>query len=212
MWNPAMELAARRWHWRLETLTKASCPVLDLPIILPVAGRAYTECEKWRTEIVDRLQAEHPRLIVLSILRRYGGGYGWDTGFTSYDPAWIDAMTRLVRRLRETGANVLVLGPIPNPGAAMPDCLAAHLDDGGVCVPTRSAAVNQEGIAAEAAATAAGGGQYVDLTDLFCTAERCPVIVGNTLVYSDQNHVTNAYSHVLAPVLGSLAARAIVHP
>jgi peptidoglycan/LPS O-acetylase OafA/YrhL len=212
MWNPAMELSARRWHWRLETLAKAVCPVIEIPIILPTAGRPYTECEKWRTEIVDRLQAEHPRLVVLSILRRYGGGYGWDTGFTSYDPAWIDAMTRLVRRLRETGANVLVLGPIPNPGAAVPDCLAAHLDGGGVCAPTRSAAVNQAGIAAEAAATAAGGGQYVDLSDLFCTADRCPVIVGNTLVYSDQNHVTNAYARVLAPVLGSLAARAIVHP
>ena len=212
MWNPAMELSAQRWHWRLETLAKASCPVLDLPIILPIAGRPYTECEKWRTEIIDRLQAEHPKLVVLSILRRYGGGYGWDTGFTSYDPAWIDGMTRLVRRLRETGANVLVLGPIPDPGAAMPDCLAAHLDDADICAPTRSVAVNQAGIAAEAIATAAGGGQYVDLTDLFCTADRCPVIVGNTLVYSDQNHVTNAYSRVLAPVLGSLAARAIVNP
>jgi hypothetical protein len=107
---------------------------------------------------------------------------------------------------------VLVLGPIPDPGAAVPDCLAAHLDDGSVWAPTRSAAVNQAGIAAEAAATAAGGGQYVDLTDLFCTADRCPVIVGNTLVYSDQNHVTNAYARVLAPVPGSLAARAIAHP
>ena len=93
----------------------------------------------------------------------------------------------------------------------MPDCLAAHLGDGSACAPTRSAAVNQAGIAAEATATAAGGGQYVDLTDLFCTADRCPVIVGNTLVYSDQNHVTTAYSRVLAPVLGSLAARAIAH-
>ena len=211
MWNPAMELAADRWHWRLETLAKAVCPVLDLPIILPVNGRPYTECEQWRADIIDRLQAEHPKLIVLSILRRYGGGYGWDTGFTSYDPMWIDGMTRLVRRLRETGANVLVLGPIPDPGAAVPDCLAAHLGDGSACAPTRSAAVNQAGIAAEATATAAGGGQYVDLTDLFCTADRCPVIVGNTLVYSDQNHVTTAYSRVLAPVLGSLAARAIAH-
>ena len=212
MWSPAMQLSAQRWHWRLETLAKAVCPVLDIPIILPVNGRPYTECEQWRAGIIDRLQAERPKLVVLSILRRYGGGYGWDTGFTSYDPMWIDGMTRLVRQLRETGANVLVLGPIPDPGAAVPDCLAAHLDDGSVCAPTRSAAVNQAGIAAEAAATAAGGGQYVDLTDLFCTADRCPVIVGNTLVYSDQNHVTNAYSRLLAPVLGSLAARAIVNP
>ena len=45
-----------------------------------------------------------------------------------------------------------------------------------------SFAFNRPGIAAESAAVKAGGGQYVELTDLFCTANRCPVIVGNTLV------------------------------
>ena len=69
--------------------------------------------------------------------------------------------------------------------------------------------MNQPGIAAEAAATKAGGGQYADLTELFCTADRCPVIVGNTLVYRDQDHVTFEYSRLLAPVVGALADRAL---
>jgi hypothetical protein len=42
---------------------------------------------------------------------------------------------------------------------------------------------------------------------LFCTAERCPVIVGNTLVYFDWAHVTFEYSRLLAPVIGALADR-----
>jgi hypothetical protein len=70
-------------------------------------------------------------------------------------------------------------------------------------------AVNQAGIDAEAAATKAGGGQYVDLTDLFCTADRCPVIVGNTLVYVDQYHLSIEYSQQLAPVMAALADRAL---
>jgi hypothetical protein len=69
--------------------------------------------------------------------------------------------------------------------------------------------VNQSGIAAESAATQAGGGHYADLTDLFCTAYRCPVIVGNTLVYLDENHLTLEYSRALAPVIGALADRAM---
>jgi hypothetical protein len=63
-----------------------------------------------------------------------------------------------------------------------PVCLAVHLDHATASSPLRSAAVNDAGIAAESVAVKAGGGQYADLTDLFCTAERCPVIVGNTLV------------------------------
>ena len=84
----------------------------------------------------------------------------------------------------------------------MPICLSGHLDDATACSPPRSTAVNQSGIAAEAAATKAGGGQYADLTDLFCTADRCPVIVGNTLVYMDVSHLTFEYSRLLAPVIG----------
>ena len=69
--------------------------------------------------------------------------------------------------------------------------------------------MNEPGIAAETAATKAGGGQYADLTELFCTVDRCPVIVGNTLVYGDDTHLTAEYSRLLAPVIGALADRAL---
>ncbi|MGA7053108.1 MAG: acyltransferase family protein, partial [Mycobacterium sp.] len=207
MWNPAFQQIAEQRHWRLETLAKGACPLLDLPIFSPAFHREYTECEQWRGEILTRLRAEHPRLIVLSVMRRYGTRYGWQSGFTSYDSAWIDSLTRLVQQLRGTGAKVLVLGPIPDPQSYVPICLSGHLDDASACSPPRSSAVNQLGIAAETAATTAGGGHYTDLTELFCTANRCPVIVGNTLAYLDQEHVTLEYSRLLAPLMGTLADR-----
>jgi hypothetical protein len=65
------------------------------------------------------------------------------------------------------------------------------------------------GIAAQATATTAGGGQYADITDLFCTPERCPVIVGNTLVYFDSDHMTLEYSRAPTPAIGALTDRAL---
>jgi hypothetical protein len=182
-----------------------------LPIISPVLHRDYTECEQWRSQIVARLAAEHPRLVVVSLWRWYGTRYGWPSGFTSYDSAWIDGLTRLVRQLRDIGAKVLVLGPIPDPKLVVPVCLSGHLDDATACSQPRSTAVNQAGIAAETAATEAAGGQYADLTDLFCTNDRCPVIIGNTLVYLDWSHVTVEYCRLLAPIIGALAGRALAH-
>jgi len=99
--------------------------------------------------------------------------------------------------------------PCPDPDSVLPICLSGHLDDATACSPPRSTAVNESGIAAETAATKAGGGQYADFTKLFCTADRCPVIVGNTLVYFDQSHLTFEYSRLLAPVIGALADRAL---
>jgi peptidoglycan/LPS O-acetylase OafA/YrhL len=205
MWDPGFQQVAEQRHWRLETLAKVTCPLQDLHIVSPYLGREYNECEQWRGQIMARMAAEHPRLVVVDMSRRYGA----DFGFTSYDPAWIDTLGRTVAQLRSTGAAVLILGPAPDPHSSLPNCLSAHLDDAGACAPTRSAAVNDDGIAAERAAATVGGGQYADLTDLFCTPDRCPMIVGNTLVFRDDNHVTTEYAQLLAPVLGALADRAL---
>jgi SGNH domain (fused to AT3 domains) len=121
----------------------------------------------------------------------------------------MDTLTRLVAQLRSTGAGVLVVGPIPDPHSVVPTCLSDHLDDAMACGQPRSVAVNDAGIAAEAAATTAGGGQYADVTDLFCTVDRCPVIVGNNLVFRDDNHVTIEYAQALSPVIAALADRAL---
>jgi peptidoglycan/LPS O-acetylase OafA/YrhL len=205
MWNPAFQRFAAQRGWRLEMMSKAACPLMDVPF-----RRLATHCEQWRGQIIARLRAEHPQLIVVSMWRRYVAGHGWWLpDFTSYDPVWIDSLTRLVQQLRGTGAKVLVLGPIPDPQTSVPICLSGHLDDATACTPRKSTAVNEAGIAAESAATRAAGGQYANLTNLYCTADRCPVIVGNILVYLDWSHLTFEYARLLAPVVGALADRAL---
>jgi peptidoglycan/LPS O-acetylase OafA/YrhL len=210
MWNPAFQQIAAQRHWRLEMLAKGACPLMNLPIANPLRRLVehFEHCAQWRGEILARLRAEHPRLVVVSTWRGYGADESL-SGYRSYDPAWINGLTHLVQQLRDTGAKVLVLGPIPDPHFVVPICLSRYLDDVTACLPRRSTAVNESGIAAESAATKAAGGQYANLTELFCTTDRCPVIVGNTLVYLDENHVTLEYSRQLGPAIGALADRAL---
>ena len=210
MWRPALQQVAEQRGWRLETMTKANCPLMSVPITNPVRSLASTDCRQWRDEIMARLRAEPPRLVVVSMWRGYGSGHTWLTGFKSYDAAWLKSLTELVKQLRGIGTQVLVLGPVPDPHESVPICLSGHLDDATACSPQRPIAVNDSGIAAETAATKAGGGQYVDLTDLFCTAERCPVIVGDSLVYFDWTHVTAQYTRQLTPVIGALTEQALI--
>lgn len=205
MWHPALEPVARQRGWRLETMAKVTCPVLKLPIVSPYLGREFTECKQWRAAVLARVQQERPALVVVDMVRRYGA----DFGFTSYDPVWLDALTRLVSQLRGTGAKVLVLGPVPDPHDTVPTCLSAHINDVGACTPQRSNAMNDTGIAAEAAAVQAGGGQYANLGEFFCTADRCPVIIGNTMVFRDDNHITTEYAQLLSPIVGALAQGAL---
>jgi len=213
MWNPAFQQIAGQRPWRLEIMAKAACPPIDVPVTNPFSRLVehLRHCQQWRDQIIARLRAEHPRLVMVSLWRQYGSD-SWMPGFDPYSPAWIDSLTRLVQQLRGTGSKVLVLGPSPDPQSVVPVCLSAHLGDATACSPPRSAAVNEPGIAAESAATKAAGGYYADLTDLFCTTDRCPVIVGNTLVYLDWSHLTFEYSRRLGPVILALADRALAHP
>ena len=210
MMIPAFQQVAEQRHWRLEPMGKGACSVIDSPVstLLRRLVEHVNHCEQWRTEIVARLHAEHPRLVVVSMWRGYGTSESL-SGLRSYGSAWLDGLTRLVRDLRGTGAKVLVLGPVPDPHFVVPLCVSANLDDVTACVLRKATSVNESGIAAESAATAAGGGQYNDLTDLFCTTDLCPVIVGNTLVYMDETHATFEYSRQLAPAMGALADRAL---
>ena len=210
MMIPAFQQVAEQQHWRLEPMGKGACSVIEAPVSTLVRHlvERFDHCEEWRSEIIARLHAEHPRLVVVSSWHEYGFAETL-SGLRSYDPAWLDGLTRLVRDLRGTGAKVLVLGPIPDPHFHVPLCLSGNLDDVPACVPRRAASVNESGIAAESAATTAGGGHYDDLTDLFCATDLCPPIVGNTLAYMDETHTTLEYSRQLAPVMGALADRAL---
>jgi hypothetical protein len=199
MWSPPMEHLATRRHWRLETMGKVLCPLVDLPIQSPYLGREYTECEQWRGQILARLTAERPALVILAAGHRYTPDYG----FTPYSPAWLHGLGQTVRRLRAMAANVLVLGPVPDPHAVVPTCLSEHLDAVAACSPSRSTGVDDAGVRAEAQAVLAAGGHYAVLTDLFCTAQRCPVVVGNRLVFRDDNHVRVEYAAWMEPVLAA---------
>jgi peptidoglycan/LPS O-acetylase OafA/YrhL len=210
MMIPAFQQVAEQRHWRLEPMGKGACSVVEAPTstLLRRLVERVDHCEQWRSEILTRLHNEHPKLVVVSMWRGYGF-YESLSGLRAYDQDWLDRMTSLVRDLRSTGAKVLVLGPIPDPKFGVPLCLSGNLDNVAACTPARSDAVNAPGIAAESAATQAGGGQYSDLTDLYCTTDVCPAIVGNTLVYMDETHMTFEYSRQLAPVMGALADRVV---
>jgi peptidoglycan/LPS O-acetylase OafA/YrhL len=212
MMIPAFRQAAEQRRWRLEPMGKGACSVIESPVNTLVRRLVehFDHCEEWRSEIIARMHAEHPQLVVVSSWHGYGF-YETLSGLKSYDSAWLDGLTRLVRDLRGTGAKVLVLGPIPDPHFLVPLCLSGNLDNVPACMPRRDASVNESGIAAESAATTAGGGQYADLTELYCTAELCPPIVGNTLAYMDETHTTLEYSLQLAPVMGALVDRALAH-
>ena len=71
--------------------------------------------------------------------------------------------------------------------------------------------IDLPGQAREHEAAVAAGAAYVDVTPYICSAAACAAIVGNLLVYRDDNHLSTTFTTWLAPALAADfdAARAV---
>ena len=199
MWFPALDSAANQNAWKLYNWTKATCPPLEMPIVSPVLGRTFTECESWRQTVLQRISQVHPAVVVLGVARHYTSIYG----FTPYQQPWLTGMSQMVSEITRLGSKVVVMGAIPKPPFLVPQCLSAHLSDAGQCTEAESTVVNPEGVAAEKAAVQSARGAYIDALPWFCASNTCGSIVGNIEVWRDDNHITATYSNFLGPIVAA---------
>jgi hypothetical protein len=96
------------------------------------------------------------------------------------------------------------MGDDPYPQQSEPQCLSVHLSETPACsIPKRYPYYNPSGIGQEQAVASSAGAGYVDTDPWFCISTTCTVIVGNLLVYRDDNHITAAYADWLAPAVGA---------
>jgi hypothetical protein len=98
---------------------------------------------------------------------------------------------------------------VPKPGNVLYDCLSEHLTDAVACTEPLNLAFDLGGAAAEAAAVTHAGALYIDTRPWFCTATACTAMVGNIMVWRDDNHVTETYSSFLGPAMSAELAEGL---
>lgn len=153
--------------------------------------RERAECGDWSARTVEAVRSLAPDVIVSSAFV----GSSWedrDTGLWGYHDTW-KALTAV--------APVVVVRDYPlAAGGWGPECLAKNVGDHLACSLPRTDALPPDP-AFDAAATAGPRVTRVDLTDLYCDAERCHAVVGTLPVYWDADHITGTFSRSLAPAL-----------
>ncbi|WP_328466187.1 acyltransferase family protein [Streptomyces sp. NBC_00448] len=207
-WFEPMDRLARANHWKLVSLTKASCKVADVPV--KRGSGTYTSCDTWRAHALARIAQSHPWLVVTS------SSDSATPAARAKDPLrqWTDGYARTFRTLRATGARVVALLDTPWPKGDPVDCAAAHPLDLRRCANTVAGSAKQPVVAA--AARAAAGAQDVGVIDprpwLCPSAGTCPVVAADTFVYRDDSHMAEGYSQALTPALGRRLSSLLATP
>jgi len=192
-WFPALRAAFAGHPVRLVTLTKSGCRSLETARTW--SGAENQSCGSWRASALQWIQDNPPDLVVIAN----------HIGFSD-SPAkvsvsrWRDATQSTVARF-PTGVPIAIIAETPEFDFSPPVCLSRHVDDAPVCSGLRTTVVNSSAIAGVRLGAAPAGATFVDLTDWFCNARRCPTVIGSTLVYTDEHHLSATFSKKLGPAV-----------
>lgn len=196
-WFPAFSNAAAAQGWRLEVHTKRGCPTAAISLKTFDAN----ECARWRANVAERLAAVRPSLIVMTAYRYQAGAA--EAGLDA-DQVWKRGLDTTLSTFRPLADQVLILGDSPTPRDDVIPCLASHLDSASACVRPASEAVKTGRLTVESDLAATYDALFEPTSNWLCTADVCPVIIGDILVYRDHNHITTTASNYLTPYVEAL--------
>jgi peptidoglycan/LPS O-acetylase OafA/YrhL len=201
---PALEALAENRGWRLIALTKAECTPAEVPIRSMVADREYSECDAWREDSLERIEAGDPAtaFVVMSGDTAYTpyGEDGEELQGAAGSAAMEAGYAATLERIHRTGLRTAVIKDTPVSSSDVPSCVSEGLDDLDDCAFPRTQDATREFDAR--AARGSPGTRLIDIDDEICPDDLCRAVIGDALVFRDKSHLSATFSRTLAPSLG----------
>ena len=197
-WFPALEELANTRRWKLIVFAKSGCPTADVRI-----RRTFLdpECVVWRSKVVEQLAAAKPTMVVMSSAPYDPGGS--DIGLDS-DDVWRRGLTAKLEQVRPTTEKLLIIGDTPLPIHQIPNCLSNQPRNVRGCIAPREESVDVSRVELEREVAGDNDASFVSVSDWLCGTWECPVIIGNMILYRDNNHISATASTYFAPFLAAV--------
>jgi peptidoglycan/LPS O-acetylase OafA/YrhL len=196
-WFPALQRLANENDWKLVSLTKASCKI---PAVTTVKnGDPYVACDAWRDDALAAIDALDPALVVASSSEAARAAHPAADATRQWTAGYRDTF----HRLNATGAEVAVILDTPWPATDAVECAASsplRLDRCETTLPEAFRDPARRDVTRAAAHET--GVTVIDPAPWLCSPSgTCPVIVADTAVYRDSNHLSETYAERIAPTL-----------
>ncbi|WP_423184914.1 acyltransferase family protein [Arthrobacter sp. NyZ413] len=182
--TPLLTMAAKN-DWSLTSITKGYCPLGE-----DTAADITQACVDFNKSTLDEVLKMHPDVVVTTSTRTNA-----QPGVPEkLDPGWVSE----VKTLNAAGIQVVAFRDTPRAAEPVPACLEKNPGAYVACGSQR------DQIYSEDSPTAAVAGElpdtkFLDLSKYFCPDTNCPAVIGNVIVYKDDNHVTATYMKTLTP-------------
>lgn len=179
-WLPALETFAHEEHIRLLNVTKSGC-------VLALDESDAADCNEWNENVVDQVADE-----------------GVDLVFTLADSVWEEEVPEgylaQFRRFEDLGIPILALRDTPWFTQDVPECLGANGTGTDLCDSNRASSIKEVAPWSKVESPPSNV-TYVDHSDVFCTEDKCPAVIGNVIAYIDVSHMSATFSTSFGPIL-----------
>ncbi len=185
-WQPMLDEYGKENNVRITTYLKANCrfsteDTSDTP-----------NCVDWFYSTVDMLKEDPPDLVFTI----------GDISAAEWEGQIPDGFEDAWRMFEKEKIPLFLVRDTPRLSRSVPGCLS-HVDDGEdlieSCLTPRSEAISNINVLEETNALPKGTHVF-DTTDYFCDEEYCYPIIGNTIAYFDNNHITASLSRTFYPI------------
>lgn len=204
-WMGAMVDLAKQNKWNVKTYLKSSCPFSDEIRILPgETAVRQKNCADWLTQVKQRIEADKTISVVFTSAYTQAYNFQPVPGTSAIDGTSIGekGFQSVWSRLTAAGKKVLVLRDTPGTlNRQIPDCVASNAGDPLNCSTPRASALPSDAMFDVAKKGMIPGVKVLDLSDGFCDATTCYVVLGNLIVYRDSNHMTWQFAESMSSLL-----------
>ena len=190
MWMPAILGLAKQDGWKVVLISKSACTP-DTWAGHQLVPRNFTpswaECHAWYRWALGRVAALKPTVSLLA-----GAYSGVGAGAVPY----VQGFVATTRAMKPFSKAVVVMGDTPRQTQQPVDCLLAHHATMKSCtavVPSDMWQIDDD----IASGVKKFGATVLVTKQWLCFQSDCPMVVGHTIVYRDEDHLTPEYALTL---------------
>ena len=187
---------AEKYSFQLDVISKSACSIQH-PDSYALDGHGAGEyCEDWNRQLAEYLSsASYDLLISSNSTLVHDGSRAAGESYAQAVSSWIDL-----------GFEVLVIRDNPKPvvNDAVLDfryCIEENGTDAAEVCGTEIGRALTPFDSLFAAASEVQGVTALDLTDVYCDGDWCPVIIDNVILYRDGSHITVTFARTLVDEL-----------
>ena len=189
----ALNALAIKNNWAIDMYAKGGCP---FSYAVRVHDAVLTQnCPLWVANVVEKLSSSDYNLMVTS----QRAGVAWVGGNESA----VSGLTSIWQELTSAGLPILALKDSPQPDKKMPACLLT----GNKCLLPKVSALGLDPQVNSALQVPEV--RLADFDYFFCDEKNCFPVIGNVVVYRDDNHITDTFARTLAPYIEKYIVQAI---